>query len=270
MAGNGPGGDGSGSGRGGAGTGASISAAAAAMGSRRRWGGCFGGLSCFGSQGRAKRVVPSSTRVVEGNGPRNRGNGPQAPAPSIQTAAIAPSLLAPPSSPASFTHSAVPSTAQSPSCFLSISGSSPGGGPSATMLPPAPTPTRPARVPPVFSTFTTEPSTAPLTPPPELAHLTTPSSPDVPYARFLSSSLAAAGKGAAGSDLQATAPPLRRGSGGGPRPRGDRRRVGSAAWGKRASRSFRMVTSVSDAEVDYRRSSSARETLGGAAASRRK
>lgn len=43
--------------------------------------------------------------------------------------------------------------------------------------------------PPVFSTFTTEPSTAPLTPPPELAHLTTPSSPDVPFARFLSSSV---------------------------------------------------------------------------------
>ncbi|XVF74023.1 hypothetical protein PTKIN_Ptkin13bG0028600 [Pterospermum kingtungense] len=42
--------------------------------------------------------------------------------------------------------------------------------------------------PPVFSTFTTEPSTAPLTPPPELAHLTTPSSPDVPFARFLTSS----------------------------------------------------------------------------------
>uniref|UniRef100_A0A453JFX3 Uncharacterized protein n=1 Tax=Aegilops tauschii subsp. strangulata TaxID=200361 RepID=A0A453JFX3_AEGTS len=40
-----------------------------------------------------------------------------------------------------------------------------------------------------FSTYTTEPSTAPLTPPPELAHATTPSSPDVPYARFLSSSM---------------------------------------------------------------------------------
>lgn len=42
--------------------------------------------------------------------------------------------------------------------------------------------------PPVFSNFTTEPSTAPLTPPPELAHLTTPSSPDVPFAHFLTSS----------------------------------------------------------------------------------
>ncbi|THG17281.1 hypothetical protein TEA_010485 [Camellia sinensis var. sinensis] len=43
--------------------------------------------------------------------------------------------------------------------------------------------------PPVFSSFTTEPSTAPLTRLPELAHLTTPSSPDVPFAQFLSSSI---------------------------------------------------------------------------------
>lgn len=39
--------------------------------------------------------------------------------------------------------------------------------------------------PPVFSTFTTEPSTAPFTPPPESVHLTTPSSPEVPFARLL-------------------------------------------------------------------------------------
>ncbi|KAH7433438.1 hypothetical protein KP509_07G069900 [Ceratopteris richardii] len=45
--------------------------------------------------------------------------------------------------------------------------------------------------PPVFSTFTTEPSTAPFTPPPELAHLTTPSSPDVPFAQYVSSTLEA-------------------------------------------------------------------------------
>ncbi|CAN1315814.1 Uncharacterized protein At1g76660 [Linum perenne] len=61
--------------------------------------------------------------------------------------------------------------------------------------------------PPVFSTFTTEPSTAPLTPPPELAHLTTPSSPDVPFAQFLTSSarLKSSEKGSyiAGNDLQA-------------------------------------------------------------------
>ncbi|MCD7447880.1 hypothetical protein HAX54_035811 [Datura stramonium] len=43
--------------------------------------------------------------------------------------------------------------------------------------------------PPVFSNFTTEPSTAPFTPPPELAHLTTPSSQMCPSLGFLSSSL---------------------------------------------------------------------------------
>ncbi|XVE94336.1 hypothetical protein REPUB_Repub02eG0000400 [Reevesia pubescens] len=62
--------------------------------------------------------------------------------------------------------------------------------------------------PPVFSTFTTEPSTAPFTPPPELAHLTTPSSPDVPFARFLTSSadLKSADKNncIAANDLQST------------------------------------------------------------------
>nr|XP_028959833.1 uncharacterized protein LOC103442931 [Malus domestica] len=43
--------------------------------------------------------------------------------------------------------------------------------------------------PPVFSTFNTEPSTAPFTPPPESVQPTTPSSPEVPFAQLLSSSL---------------------------------------------------------------------------------
>lgn len=43
--------------------------------------------------------------------------------------------------------------------------------------------------PPVFSTFNTEPSTAPYTPPPESVQLTTPSSPEVPFAQLLTSSL---------------------------------------------------------------------------------
>ncbi|CAN8273905.1 unnamed protein product [Cochlearia groenlandica] len=50
--------------------------------------------------------------------------------------------------------------------------------------------------PPVFSAFTTEPSTAPFTPPSEPAHATTssttttrPSSPEVPFAELLTSSL---------------------------------------------------------------------------------
>ncbi|CAA7407461.1 unnamed protein product [Spirodela intermedia] len=196
-------------------TGASISAAAAGGGSAgpmyslrersTRWGRCFGGLSCFGSQKRGKRVVPSS-RILDGAASGGHGSGPQsAGLPSHSTAlTLTPSLLAPPSSPASFTHSSLPSTAQSPSCFLSISANSP-GNPSSTMFATGPYAHETQLVsPPVFSTFTTEPSTAPLTPPPELAHLTTPSSPDVPYAQFLSS----AGGGAAfvSDDLQSTYP----------------------------------------------------------------
>lgn len=155
---------------------------------RKRWGACWGALSCFRSQKGGKRIVPAS-RIPESNGVAVQPNGPQAAGLNNQVTALVPSLLAPPSSPASFTHSALPSTAQSPSCFLSPSGNSP-GGPSSTMFATGPYAHETQLVsPPVFSTFTTEPSTAPLTPPPELAHLTTPSSPDVPYAHFLSSSV---------------------------------------------------------------------------------
>ncbi|KAJ4959628.1 hypothetical protein NE237_019538 [Protea cynaroides] len=196
--------------------GASINAAATAVGSaetrfpqpeRRRWGSCWGGLSCFGSKKGGRRIVP---RIPEGNTSINRANGPQPIGLTNQAPTITPSLLAPPSSPASFTNSALPSTAQSPSCFLSMSANSP-GGPSSTMFATGPYAHETQLVsPPVFSTFTTEPSTAPLTPPPELAHLTTPSSPDVPFAQFLSSSvdIKSAGKSnyAAANDLQATYP----------------------------------------------------------------
>ncbi|KAK8941142.1 hypothetical protein KSP39_PZI010702 [Platanthera zijinensis] len=190
-----------GNGRGGSNTGggASISVAAAAVGSaearfrpperqRGRWGGCFGGFSCLGSQKGGKRIVPA-TRIPDGNGSTIRGNMPQSAGPSNQHTNLNLSLLAPPSSPASFTNSALPSTVQSPSCYLSLSANSP-GGPSSTMFTTGPYAHETQLVsPPVFSTYTTEPSTAPLTPPPELAHLTTPSSPDVPFAQFLSSSL---------------------------------------------------------------------------------
>lgn len=43
--------------------------------------------------------------------------------------------------------------------------------------------------PPVFSAFTSEPSTAAVTPPPEPVQFTTPSSPEVPFAKLLTSSL---------------------------------------------------------------------------------
>ncbi|KAL7589690.1 uncharacterized protein At1g76660 [Lactuca sativa] len=153
---------------------------------RKRWGGCLTGLSCFGLQKGGKRVVPAS-RMPETHATANQQNGPQAAGLTNQNNAVHPSLLAPPSSPASFSNSALQSTVQSPNCFLSAN--SP-GGPSSTMFATGPYAHETQLVsPPVFSTFTTEPSTAPLTPPPELAHLTTPSSPDVPYAQFLSSTL---------------------------------------------------------------------------------
>ncbi|KAM3711152.1 hypothetical protein ACJW31_01G085800 [Castanea mollissima] len=155
---------------------------------RKRWAGCWSALSCFGTQKGGRRIVPAS-RIPEGNAAATQPNGPQAAGLTNQATALAPSLLAPPSSPASFTNSALPSTAQSPSSFLSLSANSP-GGPSSTMYATGPYAHETQLVsPPVFSTFTTEPSTAPLTPPPELAHLTTPSSPDVPFAQFLSSSV---------------------------------------------------------------------------------
>ncbi|GMJ02816.1 hypothetical protein like AT1G76660 [Hibiscus trionum] len=155
---------------------------------QKRWGGCWGAFSCFSSQKGGKRIVPAS-RMPEGNASAAQPNGSQTVAGlTNQATTLAPSLLAPPSSPASFSNSAIPSTAQSPSCFLSLSANSP-GGPSSTMFATGPYAHETQLVsPPVFSTFTTEPSTAPLTPPPELAHLTTPSSPDVPFARFLTSS----------------------------------------------------------------------------------
>ncbi|KAM7258955.1 hypothetical protein ACFE04_014696 [Oxalis oulophora] len=147
----------------------------------KRWGGCFGPLRCFRSQkGGGKRIVPHQ------NGPHSISNATQQNGPH-HNSNQATSLLAPPSSPASFSNSALPSTAQSPNCFLSAN--SP-GCPSNTMYATGPYAHETQLVsPPVFSAFTTEPSTAPFTPPPELAHLTTPSSPDVPYARFLISSM---------------------------------------------------------------------------------
>ncbi|KAL1194027.1 hypothetical protein V5N11_002505 [Cardamine amara subsp. amara] len=171
---------------------------------RKRWVGCFKALSCFGSKKGERRIVPASripeVNVITGH----QSNQPQAMGLSNQ----ATSMLAPPSSPASFSHSAAPSTMQSPNCQLSLSANSP-GGPSSSMFATGPYAHETQLVsPPVFSTFTTEPSTAPLTPPPELAHLTTPSSPDVPYARFLTTAadLKKTEKGdyVSANDLQAT------------------------------------------------------------------
>lgn len=154
---------------------------------KRRWGSFWSISSCFGSQKRNKKIghavlVPepgsstTETPVLE-----NR---------SQQSSIVLP-FTAPPSSPASFLQSEPPSATQSPSGLLSFTAASSG------MYSPS-DPTNMFAVgpyaherqlvsPPVFSTYTTEPSTAPFTPPPESVHLTTPSSPEVPFARFLGS-----------------------------------------------------------------------------------
>ncbi|KAI7747641.1 hypothetical protein M8C21_032534 [Ambrosia artemisiifolia] len=100
-------------------------------------------------------------------------------------------FIAPPSSPASFLQSEPPSASHSPGgvlSFMAVSGGgySPGGPRNMFAVGPYAHETQLVS-PPVFSTYTTEPSTAPFTPPPESVHLTTPSSPEVPYARYLGS-----------------------------------------------------------------------------------
>ncbi|KAF8084993.1 hypothetical protein N665_0688s0014 [Sinapis alba] len=151
---------------------------------RKRWGGCLGVFSCFKSQKGLKRIVPSSRIPECGNVSASQPSGAQRGVVAAGGGGMNLAFMAPPSSPASFTNSALPSTAQSPNCYLSLAANSP-GGPSSSMYATGPYAHETQLVsPPVFSTYTTEPSTAPFTPPSELA----PSSPDVPYARFLENS----------------------------------------------------------------------------------
>ena len=147
-----------------------------------RGGCCWSGPFCLGSLSRKnkKRIAPaigiSSSSEAQG-----------------QFAF----LLAPPSSPNSYENSMVPSSAQSP-YYPPTCPVPPGGGSripletQSNMFTVGPYAHETALVsPPVFSTFTTAPSTAPFTPPPELsAQFTRPSSPDVPFAKLLASSFA--------------------------------------------------------------------------------
>ncbi|KAF8365054.1 hypothetical protein HHK36_001166 [Tetracentron sinense] len=156
---------------------------------KRRWGSCLSIYWCFGSHKHGKRIghavlVPEQTM-------------PATIAPAAQNSTHPPTIelrfVAPPSSPASFFQSEPPSVTQSPAGLLSLTSLSanvysPSGPTSIFAIGPYAHETQLVS-PPVFSTFTTEPSTAPFTPPPESVQLTTPSSPEVPFARLLSSSL---------------------------------------------------------------------------------
>lgn len=99
-------------------------------------------------------------------------------------------FIVPPSSPASFLQSDPPSATQTPVGLFSLSSltvNASRGPASIFAIGPYAYETQLVS-PPVFSNFTTEPST-PFTPPPESLQLTTPSSPEVPFAQLLASSL---------------------------------------------------------------------------------
>lgn len=152
---------------------------------KRRWASCWSLYWCFGSHKHTKRIG-HAVLVPEPIAPRT---DPPAAEHQTQAPSMVLPFIAPPSSPASFLQSEPPSATQSPAGLLSLTSMSasmysPGGPASMFAIGPYAHETQ-LVTPPVFSTFTTEPSTAPFTPPPESVHMTTPSSPEVPFARLL-------------------------------------------------------------------------------------
>ncbi|MCO5554631.1 hypothetical protein L7F22_008163 [Adiantum nelumboides] len=138
----------------------------------RRWKGYWTRYWCFKSQKREKQIVPAG---------RSHGASESSQGWLPAQAVLA---LVPPSSPVSFVNSSVHSPVAASASICSP-------GPPNTMFTIGPYAHETQLVsPPVFSAFTTEPSTAAVTPPPE-PHLTTPSSPDVPFAQYIASSLEA-------------------------------------------------------------------------------
>lgn len=156
---------------------------------RRRWKAWFDMYWCFGSHGQPSRIshavlVPEPTEIPISP---TFGN-------STQSSGL---VVAPPSSPSSFLQSEPPSTIHSPEKFFSLSSlASNSYSPTRSSIfaiGPYANDTKLVS-PPVFSTFTTEPSTAPFTPPEPSLQQTTPSSPEVPFAQLLSPSFNSNGK----------------------------------------------------------------------------
>ncbi|KAE8677977.1 BTB/POZ domain-containing protein [Hibiscus syriacus] len=157
---------------------------------KRRWGGWWSIYWCFGSYKQKKRIGPAvlvpETSASGGNVPAAENQNP------TQAPTITLPFVAPPSSPASFLPSEPPSAARSPVGLVSltsISVSMYSPGPSSIFAVGPYAHETQLVSPPVFSAFPTEPSTAPFTPPAESMHLTTQSSPEVPFARFLGPNL---------------------------------------------------------------------------------
>lgn len=147
---------------------------------KKRWGSCWSLYWCFGSNKQKTRighaVLSPETAGTEVTAEQNLN----------QALSVILPFVAPPSSPASFLQSEPPSTLQSPAGLVSHSANvySPAGPASMFAIGPYANETQLVS-PPVFSNFNTEPSTAPFTPPPESLQLTTPSSPEVPFAQLL-------------------------------------------------------------------------------------
>ncbi|GMH11299.1 hypothetical protein Nepgr_013140 [Nepenthes gracilis] len=156
---------------------------------KKRWGSCWSIYQCFGSQKNSTRIGHAA--LV----PEPTGHGSAVAADeslNISTFTALP-FIAPPSSPASFLQSDPPTVIQSPGGFvtltsLSVTSNLPAGP--AIIFATGPYAHETQLVsPPVFSAFSTEPSTAAVTPPPEPVQLTAPPSPEVPFAQLLTSSL---------------------------------------------------------------------------------
>ncbi|CAN7081709.1 unnamed protein product [Brassica oleracea var. botrytis] len=173
---------------------------------KKKWGSCWSLYWCFKSQKNNKRIG-HAVLVPE---PVASGSPPVAPvqnSSSNSTSMFLP-FMAPPSSPASFLQSGPPSMSHTPHGLLSlpINTYSLNEPSSAFEIGPYAHETQPV-TPPVDSAYTTRPSTAPFTPPPESGQMSsaTPSSPEVPFAQLLTSSLERARRNSGGMDQQFSA-----------------------------------------------------------------
>ncbi|CAN7119310.1 hypothetical protein BRARA_K00185 [Brassica rapa] len=173
---------------------------------KKKWGSCWSLYWCFKSQKNNKRIG-HAVLVPE---PVASGSAPVAPvqnSSSNSTSMFLP-FMAPPSSPASFLQSGPPSMSHTPHGLLSlpVNTYSLNEPSSAFEIGPYAHETQPV-TPPVDSAYTTRPSTAPFTPPPESGQMSsaTPSSPEVPFAQLLTSSLERARRNSGGMDQQFSA-----------------------------------------------------------------
>ncbi|CAL9226825.1 unnamed protein product [Arabidopsis halleri] len=155
---------------------------------KKKWGSWWSLYLCFGSKKNNKRI--GHAVLVPEQAASGAAVAPVQNSSSNSTSMFMP-FIAPPSSPASFLPSGPPSVSHTPDpgllCSLTVN-----EPPSAFTIGPYAHETQPV-TPPVFSAFTTEPSTAPFTPPPE-----SPSSPEVPFAQLLTSSLEKARRNSGG------------------------------------------------------------------------